>query len=443
MPIGRKVTPLHVVPSSAPSWSSEPTEAAPGDRPLRPREDPFYVAPEGFEALAPGTVIRIREVRLGLLGLIPQKVRAWQLLFRTCDLDGAAEAAVTTVLLPSRTDRRRPPRLVAYQCAIDAVADKCFPSYALRAGARSLGSFTQLELLLIAGILARGYVVSVADHEGLGGAFAAPREPGYRVLDGVRAAQSFEPLGLAPQTKVGIMGYSGGGMASSWVAEMAPTYAPEIDIVGAALGAPVGDPGQTFIRLNGTFFAGLPALVVSGLRHVYPGLAAVVHEHANFDGRRRLKALEDASTVGAILGYRGDDFDHYLDAPLADVLATPEVLHVFEDLRLGHHRPDCPLLVVHGVHDQIIHVDDVDGQVARYVEGGAHVRYVRDRCSEHLLLLPIAMPMMLGWIDDRFEGRPAPEGTATVLSVALSPRAVLGYLGMAAAAVRTVLGRPL
>ncbi len=434
---------MRVVPSSVPSWSAEPTEPAADGRPLRPREDPFYAAPDGFEDLAPGTVIRSREVRLGFLGLIPQQVSAWHLLYRTCDLDGAPEVAVTTVLLPARRNPYRPPRLVAYQCAIDAVADRCFPSYALRAGARGHGSFTQWELLIIAGILAQGYVVSVADHEGLGGAFAAPREPGYRVLDGVRAAQSFEPLGLAPDTKVGVIGYSGGGMASSWVAEMAPSYAPEIDLVGAALGAPVGDPGQTFIRLNGTFFAGLPALVVAGLRHVYPGLASVVHEHANLEGHRRLKALEEVSTVGAVLKYRGDDFDHYLDAPLADVLATPEVLHVFEDLRLGHHVPECPLLVVHGVHDQVIHVDDVDGQVERYVDGGAHVRYVRDRCSEHLLLLPIAMPLMLRWLSDRFDGRPASQGTTTVLSVALSPRALVGYLGVAAAAVRAVLGRPL
>lgn len=434
---------MRVVPSSAPSWRAEPTEPASNARPLRPREDPFYVAPAGFEELAPGTVIRSREVRLGLLGLIPQRVSAWQLLYRSSDLDGAPEVTVTTVLLPARTDRRRPPRLIAYQCAIDAVSDRCFPSYALRVGAHGLGSFTQLEMLLIAAVLAKGFVVSLADHEGLGGAFAAPREPGYRVLDGVRAAQSFAPLGLAADTKVGVMGYSGGGMASSWVAEMAPSYAPEIDIVGAVLGAPVGDPGQTFIRLNGTFFAGLPALVVSGLRHVYPGLASVIHEHASFDGRRRLKDLEEASTTTAILKYRGDDFDSYLDAPLADVLATPEVLHVFDDLRLGHHVPDCPLLVVHGIHDQIIHVEDVDGQVRRYVDGGAHVRYLRDRCSEHLLLLPIAMPLMLGWLGDRFEGRSAPEGTATVLSVALSPRSLLGYVGLAAAAVRSLLGRPL
>lgn len=47
-------------------------------------------------------------------------------------------------------------------------------------------------------------------------------------------------------------------------------YAPDLDIVGAVLGSPVGDLGHTFRRLNGTLLAGLPALVVAALQHSYP-----------------------------------------------------------------------------------------------------------------------------------------------------------------------------
>ncbi len=53
-------------------------------------------------------------------------------------------------------------------------------------------------------------------------------------------------------------------------------YAPDLDIVGAVLGSPVGDLGHTFRRLNGTLLAGLPALVVAALQHSYPGLARVI-----------------------------------------------------------------------------------------------------------------------------------------------------------------------
>ncbi len=418
-------------------WIPEPTRAKPTRRrrPVLPGHDSFYTPPPGFEDLAGGTLLRSREVEIALLGLLPQKISAWQLLYRSCDLHGTPEAVVTTVLLPHGADPEQARPLLAYQCAIDAMASKCFPSYALQRGAWSVGSVPQFELFIIANALQRGWAISIADHEGMNGYFGAPREPGYRVLDGIRAALSFEPLGLEPSTPVAAWGYSGGGLASSWVAEMAPEYAPEVNLVGAALGAPVGDPGETFIRLNGTFFAGLPAMVVAGLRHIYPGLGRVIRTHADHEGNRRLDQIQSMSTVGAIARFVGDDFDDYTDRPLADVLAMPEVLEVFDDIRLGGRIPTCPLLVVQPIHDQIICVDDVDGQVERYVEGGAHVTYLRDRLSEHLTLMVFSAPMVLDWLADRLAGEPVPAaGTKTVWSTAFARAAVKGPVAVGRAA---------
>ncbi|KRF19951.1 hypothetical protein ASG90_19665 [Nocardioides sp. Soil797] len=411
-------------------------------RPLLPSLDPFHDAPSDLARLSPGTIIRSREVRLGLLGLVPQRgLRAWQLAYRSNDLNGRPEVAVTTVVLPRHHDPEQPQRMVAYQCAIDAVADKCFPSYALRPGARSWGALPQFELLLMAALLERGHVLTIADHEGRGGHFAAPREPGFRTLDGIRAALAFPALGLDADTDVALFGYSGGGMASAWAAEMAPSYAPELSVVGAVLGSPVGDPGQAFIKLNGGLNAGLPALVVAGLRHIYPGLARVIDENASEQGIARLDKLERQTTVAAVVGHAFNDFDDYLDAPLADVLATPEVLDVFDDLRLGTRVPTCPVLVVQSVNDQIIDVAEVDTQVAAYADGGADVRYVRDRCSEHISLMVLAMPAMMDWLEQRFEGEEPPTGTATVTSLALSGRALVGFAAMLGAAAKTLVGR--
>ena len=39
--------------------------------------------------------------------------------------------------------------------------------------------------------------MSVPDHEGRNGMWGAPHEPGYCVLDGVRAALNYERLGLS------------------------------------------------------------------------------------------------------------------------------------------------------------------------------------------------------------------------------------------------------
>ncbi|MCW1959870.1 MAG: lipase family protein [Mycobacterium sp.] len=380
-----------------------------GTRPVLPSKDPFYEPPEGFEHAAPGTVLRSRDVELGFLGLIPQKVRATQLLYRTTDRHGQPEATVTTVLVPAKHTGSQPRHVVSYQCAIDAVSSRCFPSYALRRRAKAVGSLAQLEYLLMAAAVAEGWVVSIPDHEGRDGMWGSPHEPGHRVLDGLRATLNFERFGLAADSKVGIWGYSGGGLASAWAAEMHAEYAPELNIVGAVLGSPVGNLGNTFLRLNGTRYAGLPALVISALAKTYPGLGRVVEEHATEHGRATLRRLERMTTLEALVRMFRADMDDLVGPPLDQVVAMPEVQEVFEAIRLGRTAPTPPVLIVQAVHDSIINVDDIDELAHLYNEGGANVTYHRDLFSEHLLLHPMSAPMTLRWLIDRFADRPLDE----------------------------------
>ncbi|WP_280385129.1 lipase family protein [Nocardia wallacei] len=427
-----------------------------GTRPLLPSQDPFLRAPAGFAAHAPGTVLRSRPVQLALFGIVPQDVTAWQLLYRSNDLHGQPEVAVTTVLLPAGADPATERPLLAFQSAIDAVSERCAPSYALRRGAFVPGSITQLEYLLVANALRRGWAVSIADHEGPHGHFGAPREPGYRALDGIRAALRFAPLGLHARTPVAVWGYSGGGMAGSWLVEMAPTYAPELEIVGAALGAPVGDPGEVFARLNGGRYAGFPAIVIAALRPLYPALRRVLDEHLTPEG---LRLMERAATMAPILALpvlARRNVSDYLTRPLEEILDDPGMRAMFDDLRLGTAAPECPVLVVQPLHDRIIHTEHVDAQVERYRRAGADVLYIRDRWSEHFSLLPLSTPLSLDWLADRIAGRAVREfsepsetarmrdtTTRDVRSVAASPARWRGLLEMAGTATRVVLGRPL
>ena len=380
-----------------------------GSRPVLPSKDPFYQPPAGFQHASPGTVLRSRDVELGFMGLIPQRVRATQLLYRTTDRHGRPEACVTTVLVPAGHVHRQPRHIVSYQCAIDAVSSRCFPSYALRRRAKAVGSLAQLEYLLMAAAVAEGWVVSVPDHEGNDGMWGTPHEPGYRVLDGLRATLAFERFGLARDSQVGLWGYSGGGLASAWAAEVHANYAPELNIVGAVLGSPVGDLGNAFRRLNGTMYAALPALVVSALAKSYPGLSRVIEEHATEDGRAMLTRLERMTTGHALVRWVKTDMDRLVHPPLEQVLALPEVQEVFESIRLGGTVPTPPVLIVQAVHDSVIAVDDIDELAHLYAEGGANVTYHRDMFSEHMLLHPMSAPMTLRWLTDRFAGRPLEE----------------------------------
>jgi triacylglycerol lipase len=413
-----------------------------GEPPLTPDEDPFYQAPTGYEQAPPGAVLRSRVVELGFLGLIRQHVTATQLLYRTTNLNSEPEVAVTTVLIPTHRDPEEVCPVLSYQCAIDAVASRCFPSHALRRGAGPIGAFVQAEFLLVAAALAEGWAVSVPDHEGCHGMWGSPYEPGYRILDGVRAALSCERLQLSPSAPVGLWGYSGGGLASAWAAELTESYAPELNVVGAVLGSPVGDPGSVARRLNRSVFAGLAALMIAALTDVFPGARQVVDQHASEEGRALLEELRMMSTAAAVWRLRYVDIGSYVDMSADELWDLPEVRHIFEETKLGKSTPRPAVLIVQAVHDPIISVDDIDALVETYSSNGASIAYHRDRFCDHLLLHPLSAPMTLRWLRDRFNGRPLSEhGTRTRWPTLFNPSTYLGLLKLGVISTKVITGR--
>lgn len=434
----------NAAPAAGADWIGQAPheELARGARPVVPTKDPFYEPPTGFHHAAPGTVLRSRDVELAFLGLIPQKFTATQLLYRTTDLNGQPQATVTTVVAPTERSPHKPTPIVSYQCAIDAIAGRCFPSYALRRGARAIGALAQLEFFLIAAALAEGWAVSVPDHEGPNGTWGAPYEPGYHILDGIRAALNYEALNLSSEAPVGLWGYSGGGLASAWAAEVHGDYAPELNVVGAVLGSPVADLGHAFRRLNGSIYSGLPAMVVAGLSHVYPDLDRVIQEHATDTGKAMLLRVEKMTTAHAVLRWVRMDMGKLVDAPLEQILDTPEVQHVFDSIRLGTTVPTPPVLIVQAVHDKIVSVDDIDELTETYRSGGASVTYHRDMFSEHMLLHPMSSPMALRWLTDRFNGKPLSEHIVrTTWPTLLNPMTYVGMARLVKIAAKIVTGR--
>lgn len=411
-------------------------------RPLRPEADPFYLPPAGYEHAKPGTVLRSRDVELAFLGLVPQKLTATQLLYRSTDLNGLPQPAATTIVVPADRPAGSRGPILSYQCAIDAVASNCFPSYALRRGAKAVGALAQFEFLLVSAALAEGWAVSIPDHEGPHGIWGAPYEPGYHVLDGLRAALNTETLNLSPDAPMGLWGYSGGGLATAWATEVHAEYASELNLVGAVLGSPVGDLGHTFRRLNGSFFSGLPALVVAALSHVYPDLDRVINEHVTPDGKAMLTDIQQMTTAKAVIKLIGKDMDDMVDEPLENILRSPEVQHVFDAIKLGTAAPNVPVLVVQAVHDRIVSVEDIDALTHTYARGGTNVTYHRDMLSEHMLLHPMSAPMTLRWLRDRFAGRPVSSSRArTKWPTLLNPSTYRGMLRLGLIATKVATGR--
>ena len=146
--------------------------------------------------------------------------------------------------------------------------------------------------------------------------------------------------------------------------------------------------------------------MIAALSHLYPDLDRVIKEHTNSEGRAVLERLERMTTVGACIRMAKKDVNIYLDRPLDEILAMPEVQYVFDNIKLGKATPKPPVLLVQAVHDYLIAVEDIDELAHTYMAGGTKVTYHRDAFNEHLLLHPLSAPMTLRWLQDRFAGRP-------------------------------------
>ncbi|MFJ4654618.1 lipase family protein [Nocardia sp. NPDC088792] len=427
-----------------------------------PPPDSFYDAPPGFETATPGTILRSRAVTVNALQAFPIRVQAWQLQYRTTDFHGAPYTAVTTVMIPEGPAKPRP--LLSYQVAIDSVTHACAPSYSLQDG--KLADFTDptgpvtagtasVEIVAAAAALARGWALAVPDHGGADNRFFTPREPGYVVLDGIRAAEQFAPLGLAGvNTPVGMFGYSGGGIASTWAAEMQPSYAPELDIAGIAAGAPVPDLIAALKSVSGRLTGGLIPAAFAAMGKDSPAFADRLDGYLTPEGRAAVTDAAPRCVAQSVLSRPWLDIQKYLTVPLDQVIADPVIHATMVERNRGTAAPTAPMYLYDGVTEEVSPIAGVDALAGFYCSHGTPVTYRRDEFPDipvigttHGTLAVLGLPGAFAWLDQQLAGtapRPAGCDIRTVSSTLLEPGA-LSALGpdFVVTPLLTLLGLPI
>lgn len=428
-----------------------PAEAQPPAFPAIPEFDTeFYSpAPEIVSGAEPGEIITSRPVNVANLGVIPVNVDAWQLSYRSNNSRGEAIPAVATVLKP-RGDAAQARPLLSYQIAEDSLGGYCASSYVLQQGSIPwplTGAVTGGgQFLEIQAALAQGWAVVVPDHQGPDSAFAAGPLAGRITLDGIRAAENFDPLGVdGVDTKVGMLGYSGGSIATGHAAELRQTYAPELNIVGAAEGGIVADVGALVDNANNALGSGIVASGIIGVSREDPEMAAFLDQHLDPFGRALFAAKDNLcvawnSSIFPFLNLKG-----MFDTP-GDPLLEPQAQRVLATLKMGQQVPDVPMFMFQSNPDWLVPVGPVDRLVERYcADPEASVVYTRDHFSEHLTLDVIGLPAALLWLKDRFAGVPAQQGCSTtdVGSMALDARTWPVWQDTVGDLVAGLFGRPL
>lgn len=377
-----------------------PTTASAG--PIYPvaDPDPFYAAPADLGAHANGDVLAIRT--MPPLPAFPNTT-VRQIEFRSTNSRNEPIAAVTTVLSP---DGHRPDGpLLSYQHIVNALGTRCAPSRALYTSDPDL-MIREAPALNIA--LARGWTVALPDHLGPTSAYGAARLGGQITLDGIRAATRAPALHLAA-SPIGMAGYSGGGMATAFAAALAPTYAPELNIVGVAEGG-VPMNIDTMAQSLGTAphpAFGLALAAALGLEREYPDRLPVSRD-LNARGLALRDAVADACTNQLLATGAGNSAAAI--STTTDLLGSPSARSVLDDnsVEMFPGVPTAPVYEWHSPTDALIPVDAITATLQRYCRAGATVQSELYPSPDHLTTAVLGAPRALDYLDARFRGEPAP-----------------------------------
>ena len=409
-------------------WHPDPARE-PGMAVPQPKDDPFYEYTDSLESILPGTVLKTRSFAYRAFGF-PTLLKATQLLYRSTSQTGNPTVNVTSVIQPP--DQHDKTKVISYQSAYDSLNQNDEPSYAISGGVTLGGLVPNVELAVFGPFLAEGYTVIVPDTEGQRADFAAGPEYGMNTLDSIRAV--FSPLstvGLADDAKVAMLGYSGGAIATEWAAELAPTYAPDVNarMIGAAMGGVLVDPAHNLHYIEGTWFwAGVMPMALIGIGRAFevdftPFLTPI--------GVTVFNELQTRSIVDVLGRYRGLTWQKLI----IPAYPTPESLPLYvthaNKLIMGTGgTPTIPLFIGQGANgllegtpgdkagigagDGVMIAGDVRTLARGYCAKGTKVHYEQYDLLGHIASLVLWVPNSIAWIQQRFEGLPAPQNCSSI-----------------------------
>ncbi|MBJ8348940.1 alpha/beta fold hydrolase [Antrihabitans sp. YC2-6] len=332
----------------------------------------FYTPPNPLPPGQPGDVIKTEPMTVLLDPVLRVKLtdRAERIMYRSTDLHGNPIAITGTLVRPfAEWPGPGPQPLVSLAAGTQGAGDQCAPSHEMEAG-------TFYEWFAVTQLVARGWAVVVTDYRGLGtpGAHTMLNrvDSAHAVLDGARAGRQI--IGPGP---VGIAGYSQGGQAAAAAAELQPTYAPDLALVGAYAGAVPADlsknGGRTEIATAGAEVGWL----INGLIEAYPDRADAIRDLFNPAGITMLETTRRQCGFDTLIQYGSTETTEFTrdGRPIAAYLEQEPIASLLADQRVGNLTPTAPILLVHGSNDDSVPTSQTRQLAADWTAGGANVQF--------------------------------------------------------------------
>jgi uncharacterized membrane protein HdeD (DUF308 family)/pimeloyl-ACP methyl ester carboxylesterase len=369
-----------------------------------PRPGPFYAIPARLPRGGPGTLIRYELIPHFYLG-----AKTYRVLYVSTGFDGRPTAVSGLVIVPEGAAPRGGRKVIAFTHGTVGVASNCAPSLQ--------GTNPGQIIEGLGGFLAAGYVVAATDYQGLGTTGPSPyligRVEAMDALDSVRAAHRLKPAHAG--VEYAIWGHSQGGQAALFTAQLAPSYAPGLRLVGVAAGAPVPDLVNLF-KLN---IKTTPGKVL---------IAMALYSWEQLFGAAKLERIVTPVAQAAVaqIARRCLYGSEYLASIPSALLLNFTFLHsppwesepwrtIAAENTPGQAPIYVPVLVTQGGADKIVPPHITAGLVKRLCAHGLRVQERVYPSVGHLEAGIVAAPDVARWIGERFAGDPPPSscpGTA-------------------------------
>lgn len=429
-----------LAPALSPGVAPQATAQGPtaGGSSNTPDRAAFYTPPTELPA-DPGTVIRSQPMTvtpsvpdLVAGGALPADAR--RIMYRSTGGAGGPIAVTGTYLQPRAPWNGPGPRpLSVVTPGTQGQGDQCAPSKSMEVGlgvqtapASMAAGYTVIAAY---SMLAEGFAVVIPDYEGLGTPGLHPYvnrdSQGRSALDAARAAVRLDGTDLTPGSPTVVSGYSQGGGAAAAAGELQSAYAPDVNLVGIAAGAPPSDMLGTLERVDGGVLTGAVGYAINGMLQVHPGLRAAFDRQLNDEGRRMLEVTSTQCVAETALAYGLRHTGEFTrdGRSLADAARSePEIARVLQGYNLGTLAPSVPTLVLIGRHDDVVPHHTAIDLVRTWCARGTPVEL---RTAELPALAPglvidHALPMLseratsARYLMDRVLDRPVPSSCGTV-----------------------------